>query len=224
MNALARAVEARGWSIKLGEGRDQGTHVGVLGQTVQLGLVERTTRSEHVPTPKDQEDLRKYGRTWGAKWDYRPSGLLEVRLKETAGRGFRRAWVDVERKPLEEQLNAVLVGVVLVADAKRTEHAAIERRHREWQEAERRRIEAEARRREEAERVARLESEAKAWSKSQRLRAYADAVERGAIDGGLPVEPGTEVHRWLGWARAHADRLDPIKSRGSCVDSPATPL
>src|SRR5262249_45264168 len=135
MNALARAVEARGWSIQLGEGRDQGTHVGVLSQTVQLGLVERTTRSAHVATPKDQEDRRKYGGTWGAKCDYRPTGLLEVRLKETAGRGFRRAWVDVEGKPLEEQLNAVLVGLVLVADAKRTERAAIERRHREWQEA-----------------------------------------------------------------------------------------
>src|SRR5207245_10940899 len=99
-------------------------------------------------------------------------------------------------------------------------HAAIERRHREWQEAERRRIEAEARRREEAERVVRLESEAKAWSKSQRLRAYADAVERGAIDGGLPVEPGTEIYRWLGCARAHADRLDPIASRRRCADRP----
>ena len=66
---------------------DQGTHVGVLGQTVQLGLVERTTRSEHVATTKDQEDSRKYGRTLGPKWEYRPRGLLEVRLKETAGRG-----------------------------------------------------------------------------------------------------------------------------------------
>ncbi len=131
MNALARAVEARGWSIKLGEGRDPETRVGVLGQTVQLGLVERTTRPEHVATPKDQEDLRKYGRTWGAKWDYRPSGLLEVRLTETAGRRLGRAWVDVERKPLEEQLNVVLVGVVLIADAERTKHAAIERQHRE---------------------------------------------------------------------------------------------
>jgi hypothetical protein len=110
------------------------------------------------------------------------------------------------------QLNAVLVGVTLIADAKRTERLAVERRQREWQEAERRRAEAEARRREEAERFARLEAEASAWSKSQRLRAYADAVEREAIHRGIPVEPGTEVHRWLEWARAHADRLDPIKA------------
>jgi len=186
LNALARAVEARGWSIKLGDGPDKGTLVGVLGQTVQIGLVERTTRAEHVVAKKDQ------GRIWAPKWDYRPSGVLELRLKETAGRGLRRGWVDTEGKPLETQLNGVLVGMVLVADAKRTEQAMAERRRRELQEAERRRIEAEVRRREEAEKLKRLEDEAQAWSKSQRLRAYIDAVEREAIARGLPLEPGTE--------------------------------
>lgn len=82
--------------------------------------------------------------------------------------------------------------MVLVADAKRTEQAMAERRRRELQEAERRRIEAEVRRREEAEKLKRLEDEAQAWSKSQRLRAYIDAVEREAIARGLPLEPGTE--------------------------------
>src|SRR5207237_1598972 len=131
-------------------------------------------------------------------------------LKETAGHGLRRAWVDLENKPLEDQLNAVLIGITLVADAKRTQQAAAERRQREWQEAERRRQEAEARRRHEAERLARLEAEAVAWSKSQQVRAYVTAVERDAIERGLAVEPGTEIHTWLGWARAHADHLDPI--------------
>lgn len=213
VNAMARAIEARGWSIKLGEARDQSTHVGLLGQTVQIALIERTIRSEHAVTRKDQEDLNKYGRSWGPKWDYRPSGSLELRLKETAGHGLRRAWVDLEDKPLEDQLNAVLVGIVLVADAKRTQQAAAERRQREWQEAERRRQEGEARRRQEAERLARLEAEVVAWSKSHQLRAYANAVERDAIERGLALEPGTEVYTWLGWARAHADRLDPINSQ-----------
>ena len=213
VNALARAVETRGWSLKVGEGRDQGTHVGVLGQSVQFEIVERTLRSERALTKKDEEDVRKYGRTWGPKWDFRPSGSLELRLNETAGHGLRRAWKDAEGKPLEDQLDAVLVGIILVADAKRTAQAAAERRQREWQEAERTRLEAEARRREEAERLARIEAEAVAWSKSQRWRAYADAVERDAIDRDVSIKEGGEMYRWLAWARTHADRLDPIKSR-----------
>jgi len=69
----------------------------------------------------------------------------------------------------------------------------------------------------------RLESEAKAWSKSQRLRAYADAVERGAIDGGLPVEPGTEIYRWLGWARACCFVLIPSNRQGVALTAPQRP-
>src|SRR5207237_8014620 len=53
MTALARAIEVRGWSINLGKGRDEGTRVGLLGQTVQIAVIERTIRSEHVATKKD---------------------------------------------------------------------------------------------------------------------------------------------------------------------------
>lgn len=104
---------------------------------------------------------------------------------------IRRAWADAGDSRLEDRLNAVLAGIVPVADAKRTEQAAVERRQREWHEAEQRRAEAEVRRRQEAERLARLESEAVAWSKSQRLRAYIDAVEREAISRGVAVQPGS---------------------------------
>jgi hypothetical protein len=51
-----------------------------------------------------------------------------------------------------------------------------------------------------------------AWIKNQRIPAYIVEVENvGRRDGG--IETGSELEKWLRWARAHADRIDPI-SRG----------
>jgi hypothetical protein len=74
---------------------------------------------------------------------------------------------------------------------------------------ERRAAEAEKRRWEEAERVRDLERGVGAWIKNQRLRAYIAEVENaGRRDGG--IEAGSELEKWLVWAKAHANRTDPI--------------
>ena len=105
----------------------------------------------------------------------------------------------------------MLAGLAVVAEAKRVERLERERCLREWQEEERRRAEAERRRQEEERRRQELERQAEAWAKAQLIRAYVDAVERGAVERGLNVSPESELGRWLPWAREQADRFDPTR-------------
>ena len=135
---------------------------------------------------------------------------VELRLKESAGHGLRRAWSDGKNRRLEDCLNDVLIGIILTVDAKRIERAALERRRREWQEAERRRAEAEARRREEAERLQKLEHQAEQWARAERLRVYLDALEGRAVHDGIVGSKQFRV--WMEWARQRADQLDPGKA------------
>jgi hypothetical protein len=209
MDALAKAVEGRGWSLSLGEDQETATRIGLFGEKVSVVLAERMNRAAHALTPKEAEDRQKYGRVWGVpRWDYTPSGELELRLQDSAGHGLRRAWSDGKGRRLEECLNDFLTGVVLIADAKRAERVESERRHREWLEAERRRAESEARRRVREKRLQALERHAEQWARAERLRTYLDALERRL--GVEEVGQSERFSRWLGWARKQADRFDPI--------------
>jgi len=129
------------------------------------------------------------------------------------GRGRRRArktWSDGEKKRLEEELNDVIAGIIVVAEAKHREHLELQRQREEWVESERRRLKEEERRRAEAERLKALEQEPASWTKSQQVASYADAVEREALKRGVPLVQGSRTHAWLVSARLHAAALDPV--------------
>jgi len=85
---------------------------------------------------------------------------------------------------VEAQLNHVIVGLVVIADAKRAWQQEREREETARREVERRRALAEQARREEEERRRVLERQADSWAKSQRLRAFLDEVKRRRIRKG----------------------------------------
>jgi hypothetical protein len=132
-------------------------------------------------------------------------------VKEWTGEHLRKRWADSAKRRLEDVLNDVVLGLVVVADAKRAERLEQECEEREREEARRKALEAERRRREEEERRRLLEKQAKYWAKAQQLRAFIDEVERRSNVKGVSVALDTELGQWIAWARRHADRLDPLK-------------
>ena len=58
-----------------------------------------------------------------------------------------------------------------------------------------------------------LEKQAENWVKSRQLREYIQAVEIAASKQGIsgPFHEGYAF--WIRWAKAHADRLDPLIRR-----------
>jgi len=101
------------------------------------------------------------------------------------------------------------------------ERLAREERRQQWEagqkrkEEERRRQEAIRKREERKRRVeevnrSRLENSAQAWFEARRLRRFIDACEL-VLTKNQPASPTPGWQQeWLGWARAHADRLDPV--------------
>ncbi len=212
MDALVKALERRGFHVEVSTAEKPATQVEILGQRLRIVLEERIRRTEHVP---------RNGERYGPKWDYVPSGQLRLKIDERVGRSARKIWSDGGRARLERQLNHVIVGLVVIADAKRAWQQKREREETARREAERRRALAEQARREEEERRRVLERQADSWAKSQRLRAFIDEVERRANAKGVSVAADRELGAWIAWARQHADRLDPLRADAD-IDEPGT--
>jgi hypothetical protein len=205
MDALVKAVEARGGRVNTKGADQRETRVEFLGERIPVLLEERVIRTRHILT--EAEHRHPYQ---APRWDYAPTGKLRIELKEWTSEPLRKRWADSAKRRLEDVLNDVVLGLVVVADATRARRLQREREERERQEAELRRIEAERQRREELERRQRLERQVESWTKAQQVRAFVDEVERRAQAKDKSIEPGTELGNWIAWARRHADRLDPL--------------
>lgn len=135
MDALLKAVEARGFKIAGTDGEKKGTYIELLGEKVEIALEEKTKREDHVLTKDEAERKAKYGWSSAPRWDYEPSGILQLRIKEIWGDGARKIWSDGKTQRLEEMLNDVVAGLIVVAEAKRQYQIEMERQRREWAEA-----------------------------------------------------------------------------------------
>jgi hypothetical protein len=48
------------------------------------------------------------------------------------------------------------------------------------------------------------------WHQSQRIRTYLAAFRAAMEKWSRPVDPQTEVGKWLEWASRYADSIDPL--------------
>lgn len=102
---------------------------------------------------------------------------------------------------------------------------------KEAEERERARQEAERKRREwEIERINKLEeirkeekqlddllSEAEAWQKAQRIRAYVQVVRDAVIAKHGEIPAGSQAETWIPWALNHANRFDPLATHSPTI-------
>lgn len=212
MDALIRAVETRGMRVVVHDEEYRSiTHVDVEGETMDLRLTEMLGERERQLTPEQKRENEEYSilKPHSTTEKY-PRGLLVLSV---AGRFRynRHRCTESEGKPLEDRLNDLVAWLYKEADRIRERRRQQEEQERQWAEERKRREEEERRRREEEERVKQLESAMSAWHKAQRMRAYVTAVEETAIKKSGPVDPNSELGRWLTWARNHIAKVDPIK-------------
>jgi hypothetical protein len=209
IEALTRAIEARGLSIQPGDTGHYTKSAGVrIGDAiVRLSLEETSTRRAHMQTEKEKAQMRRSGYSSAPLYDFVPSGLMTMSVPHNWGSGFQSSWKDTASRKLEQRLNEVMIGVY------HTAHATEVRVKDEAEKA--RRIAAENERRAalRAERDAELaflntlRSDADRWREAESLRAYIAAVERHHQAQG---ELSPEAVVWIERSRRHADRLDPL--------------
>lgn len=199
-DALLKALEKRGYTVQQGQHR---VEILMFGHVLHLRLFEASLRSAYEPTAKERAAQSKGKWSYWAKWQFTPSGRLQVLVNE----GYGGKIVDSDSRPVELQLNT-LVGLMATRAVDflvRSERQAIEA-------AERQRvldIALERKRRQDAEkqRLTKLEVDAQNWRRAQAIREYLNALEQSAERHKLSAEQ-TELLRW---GRAKADWIDPLK-------------
>lgn len=158
------------------------------------------TRRGHPETP------RKYPAP--SEYQQRPNGKLAFVVRNRTEGQNRHKWADGRAQRLEECMNAMVAGLIRIAEQLRLDKLEEERRKRERLEEERRRIE-EARQREmEKARREDLHNRLENWRKSHSIRAFLEEIEAAARQRGEDLTSGSELTRWMSWARGYALGLE----------------
>jgi hypothetical protein len=165
--ALVKALEARGFSVEIPEDGERPTRALIWEEQVGFYLWEKDDRSEHVYT-KEKLAMPSYRRP--ERWVFTPSGRLTFTIDENWDDCGRKNWHNKKGRPLEDQLNDDVVGLVTAAEG-------VRRKRLEWEEWERRRKEElllrqeeDQRRLEEEGRRSALEKQAARWAACRDLR------------------------------------------------------
>lgn len=179
------------------------------GETKEgVRIFQQTDRSAHVLTAAEAKEA---GDRWARKppkYDYTPNEYLRIELERTWG-GGQRSWSEGPRGPIDRKLPAVLEEITrrherakerrLQAEAERVE------RERQWHVAhDRAKVLLQEHHRAEV-----LVQQADDWHRARQLRAYVEAM-RDMADAITSDEERGAAFQWVEWARAFAERLDPL--------------
>jgi hypothetical protein len=182
----------------------------VEGEPLAFRIDERHRQVDHVLTEYEKEQSRRGRLCFPPRWDLVPTGELRLHLLHTNSTRAIRTWKDSAKRPLEEQINAVLLGFLeeaLRIKARREEQrrAEIERRRREeleWRQAESRSANAKL--------IHQLEAQAGAWLRARFLRSYLRALKRALGEQRVEASLEKQPVDFLAWAARYVDQLDPL--------------
>jgi len=201
MDALVKAIEVRSGEI---ETKDRQTLCVMNQAEVRFNLWEKVARSERELTKDERGE--SYVRD---RWIYTPTGEFTFKIEEwNVG---KKSWKDKKQKPLEDQLNDIMVELITASEIIHARDLEREREEQRRLEAECQRQEMERQRRLEEERLQELETMTALWVKSRDLRAFIEECESTLSASAEASSDGSQA-RWLRWALAYTDYLDPFKS------------
>ena len=196
MDGFIKRFEAEGMHVSV---KDRATLVEMDGQTVPVRIREGINQLD-VP-PEQRKD------TWHKRL-YRANGILHFEIVRSYGPD--RLSSDTARWRLEERADRI-VGALRqrLEELKRREDerhvAEIMRQHEARQEA---RHEKQRGRDETA--YGEPDGGCRGVAPEPRIRAYLAAFRAQMEKWSGPVDPETEVGKWLAWANRYADSIDPL--------------
>ena len=212
MNTILKFYEKHG--IEVSAGNDsRNTHIRLFDEKISFFIREPTNRFDHVPTAKEIAEEKRRGWASYEKYDYIPSGRLSLEIDEYGGNGIKKRWADGKKKQIEDFLKDFIINSIIIADLHRTRRIEREEENRRWEMERQRRAEIERLRQIEMERRKKLENQAENLAKSVQVKKLIEATMAAASKKGISAESRPEYRKWLKWATAHADRLNPLKDR-----------
>ena len=174
-----------------------------------IRLAEARRQRPHKPTAEERAAFKRSSFNEIPMFDYRPTGLFTLAIREATAYGIARSWTDGRRATVERQMEAVLLGFHELAEV--LKQRRVESEAGRVEEAKRARLAAEEQERQRKELGCRsdLLKQAEDWEMSQLLRRYVQAtVER--LQELRGPEPLPSVDAWAAHALLHAKQLDPL--------------
>lgn len=211
MDALIKALEARGWSMVINEQKSDSYYGRPASISFETNaFVKEVPLRIRISEGSRREELPKSDKWFSPPWRRVDSGELKFEIVDIYEGASRRSWRDGKIQRLETMLDAIVVGLEENAGmALRAEEAA----HRRMAEAERRKRvaaeEAERQRREEERRKI-LAEESERWGKVQALRDYVARLREMIVKVDGPVPHGSHNEERFRWAEAFIDSNDPV--------------
>jgi hypothetical protein len=186
-NAVLKGATKRGWMIKVGGSPGAHLCLSISGEQLDFTIEEKTEPIPDLFAPP------------GGRRPRRPTGKLQL----TLGAGYQKSSMSDNRGTrLESKLEMFFEKGEALAASIREAHNRAAARQREYEIESRRRWEIEAR-------VRRLNENIEAREMAESIRRYASALADKASQQG-PIDPGSDLAKWLGWAESYADWIDPL--------------
>ncbi|WP_405541033.1 hypothetical protein OG478_52585 [Streptomyces phaeochromogenes] len=213
LHALCHAAEAKNYTVSNPESGSAASLVISIGDSsFRLSFYEG---AYEVPDPSGT----KYAWQRVTARTTRPSHQLELSLEHTyAHRGRRSHWGDRQRWRLEDKLPALLQEIAHRAHVEYERRQAQQRKeeetHQRWLTAMQQARTALL----EDHRLKALRAQVQAWQEATAIRAYCDALE----DHHATPSAAEAVTAWTTWARAYADRIDPVPLNPGLPEPPTT--
>lgn len=210
MDTLLKTFSVCGFQLRLD--RDTYSHdtrLDALGERFRLRLSEPEKKVPHTPTAEDLEALEKYGKRI-PKTHSEPGGQFCLTLSGDLVNQPIRSWSDGAVRLVDEMIPEIVRGILEHVEDMRARKEASARVARQQAVEAQRRHQEEQRRKEAQARVDSMILEVEAWERAGRVRRYLRALQRTALQQNGRIDPGSEMDRWLDWAHAVADRIDPL--------------
>jgi hypothetical protein len=215
MDTLLKALEPSGFTAMVDAKKGESLLVGE-GTTLSISIVEQVTRSAHTPTRAEVQARKRYYDSSMSgprvkypeipQFDWTATGRLTLQV----GTWPSRKWNDTEHGHIDARMREIIPVIVGLAVAKRVKEAEEQRRQQAYAEAVAG-YEAQVQARHDEERRLRaLLRDSVRLQRATRLREFIAAFEgRARQDGEYTIEK----ERWVEWANAKADWLDPLVRR-----------
>lgn len=209
MDTIIKAFEERSYKVEFGKGEGPVTFIRIHDSTLDFELTEKVNSVPHIPTAAEIEKQKKSFWDRPPRYDFKPSGLLTLKIDEYYAKGYRKSWSDAKTQRLEDLLSDFIIGAIKVGIIAREERLE---RERQWEEECRLRAEREAERLAVEKFIKNLEENAQSWSKSQQILAFIENVEKENAERSLSAEEQKKLSDWLAKAKRYAEWLNPLRN------------
>lgn len=210
-DALIKALELQGAVVSL---EKKETRITLGATSVSFTITEHVRCSRHEPTPAEERARQRYySAPYGSQfagypnipyYDYTPTGMLTITVD-----GYpSRKWNDTPKTRLESRMATIVSEIFVLIEEVRLREVERLRKEEAKQRARESYQFVVARYNKEVERFKEFEEDADNFEKAQRVRAYADELERKSL--AATGSYTSETKEWLDWARAKADWIDPF--------------